>query len=551
MFDYLNLVYWLVALGSLLAWGRFATFVGEDLETKMIDLPELGWKLGMLGVMVVMFVVWVAMPSFWVAMPVNLVIAGGVVAVYWVLRVKALGSRGHLFQGALNTMASATGTMQAKKNAKQVQLAYLRSDDQPLPLPKRDDPLAVGLATADDILIQALVKRADQIEMVPGQGGGGYALGLLVDGVMYNQPALERTAAEAAIQAFKVIAGLSVEERRRPQSGKLKTRDASGTGTVWTIRSSGSTAGERISIIANEKGRWDMKVEAIGFSTDQMKAVKTLAEDTQGVVLVASQKGHGQTSTLYALLRQHDAFMNSLALFETDPKTEIEGATSVKYELKGSDQTYAKTLQSLFLKDPNVVMVSQVGETQTADTITRFVDEESAHGRRVYAGFVAKDAMDAVQQWVSLNTDKSTAIKELRMVVASRLLRILCPTCKIPYQPDEATLKKLNLPASRNLQAFKANTDMVVDKKGNKIVCPECSGTGFRGRTGIFEVMVINDEMRKAMINNANESQIKAIARKNHMILMTEHGIRKFATGITAINEVTRVMSSEKSKSGR
>src|SRR5262249_47004663 len=149
---------------------------------------------------------------------------------------------------------------------------------------------------------------------------------------------------------------------------------------------------------------------------------------------------------------------NSLAILETDPKAEIEGATTVRFEGRGSDQTYSKTLQSMFLKDPNVVLVSQVGDPQTADTISRFVSDTGSPGHRVYAGMNANDAMGALQLWVALNTDKPAAIESLRMIVAERLVRILCPTCKIPYQPDENTLKRLNLPIGRNLQSFKANT---------------------------------------------------------------------------------------------
>jgi type II secretory ATPase GspE/PulE/Tfp pilus assembly ATPase PilB-like protein len=290
-----------------------------------------------------------------------------------------------------------------------------------------------------------------------------------------------------------------------------------------------------------------LKVEGLGLASDQLKEVKTALADTQGTVLVASPKGHGLTSTLYALLRHHDAFMNSLALLETDPKAEVEGATAVRYEGRGNDVTYSKTLQSIFLKDANVVLVSQVGDPQTADQIARFVAEPSAHGRRVYAGMNANDTLGALQMWMALSTDKLAAVNALRMIIAERLVRILCPTCKIPYQPDEGTLKRLNLPVGRNLQSFKANTAPLVDKKGNRIICPDCGGTGFHGRTGIFEVLVIDDEVKKAIQGNANENQIKAIARKQNMILLVEHGIRKFASGITAINEVTRVLSNEKS----
>ncbi len=122
----------------------------------------------------------------------------------------------------------------------------------------------------------------------------------------------------------------------------------------------------------------------------------------------------------------------------------------------------------------------------------------------------------------------------------------MCPTCKIPYQPDEATLKRLNLPLGRNLQSYKANTEPIVDKRGRSMVCPDCSGIGYRGRTGIFEVLPITNEMKQALAAGANMNQIKILARKNNMILMVEHGIRKFAAGITTIHEVTRVMSLDK-----
>ena len=103
-----------------------------------------------------------------------------------------------------------------------------------------------------------------------------------------------RTVAESALQAFKVLGGLVAEERRRPQSGRFKTRDAGGALTMWTVQSSGSTAGERLTLLANEKGRWDMRLDALGFSSDQLKDIKAVTSDTKGVVLVTSPKGHGE-----------------------------------------------------------------------------------------------------------------------------------------------------------------------------------------------------------------------------------------------------------------
>lgn len=159
------------------------------------------------------------------------------------------------------------------------------------------------------------------------------------------------------------------------------------------------------------------------------------------------------------------------------------------------------------------------------------------------------DTLSTLDTWMSLNTDKPAAIECLRAIISERLVRILCPTCKVPYQPDEATLKRLNLPIGRNLQAFKANTGPITDAKGNKIICPDCAGAGFKGRTGIFEVLMIDDDIRKAVLAKANHTQIKAIARKQHFALLVESGIRKFASGITAMNEVTRILATDKNPS--
>ena len=158
------------------------------------------------------------------------------------------------------------------------------------------------------------------------------------------------------------------------------------------------------------------------------------------------------------------------------------------------------------------------------------------------------DTFSALEMWLAMNANKGEAAKALKAVIAQRLIRILCPTCKIPYQPDEATMKRLNLPVGRNMQSFKANTEPIVDRKGNKIICPDCAGIGFRGRTGIFEVLMVTDEIKHALATGAGINQIRVLA-KNNLLLLVEHGIRKFATGLTAIHEVTRVISTEKSGS--
>ena len=540
MYEYFNLIYWLIAFAALVAWARFATQISRDAHERLVNIPELPWKLMGMGILLVMFLVFVLMPSFWVALPLNLLIAAGGTAAFWRIRVRELGEKGHLFRNFIQSAKGASRAMESRRVNRQVQLSYMYNDDTPIPLPTPESPVAAGLSSADQMIIQALLRRASQVELSPS--AGNYDLKLFVDGVSYPQAPLPRPVAEGAIQALKTIGGLSLEERRRPQVGKFKTRDAEGVTTIWSARSSGTTAGERMILVANEHDQWDMRLEQLGMTADQLNDVKKVTEDTQGVVLIASPRHAGRSTTLYALLRLHDAFTNSVQTIETNPQADLEGVTVNRFDTRNPDLSYAKVLSSVFRKDPNVVLSAQCPDATSAETIARFAEE----GHRVYVGLPAFDAMAALELWLGLSPDKMLAISALRMIVSQRLVRILCPNCKIPYQPDEGTLRRLNLPVGRNLQSFKANTEPLVDKKGNQILCPDCGGTGFHGRTGIFEVLMITDEMKKALSSNANISQIKAIARKNNMILLVEHGIRKFASGITAINEVTRVLTPEK-----
>jgi type II secretory ATPase GspE/PulE/Tfp pilus assembly ATPase PilB-like protein len=550
MFGYINLIYWLLALASLIAWVRFAVFMCDDVTRNLVDQPELPWKLGSAGVFAVMLLFFFLMPSFWIALPINLVIAGGMIGAFWAIRVKALGPAGHLFKGAIQAAGNVSRGMEERKNARQVQLTYLRSDGSAIPLPSPTDPLAAGLGVADSLIIQALMRRAEIVDLAPAQEN--YTLSMITDGMPAPQSPLDRASAEAAVQAFKVLAGLSAEERRRPQTGNFRSRDAEGTTIVWTVRTTGSMQGERVILAANEKGQWSIPLEQLGMTSEQLAEVKKLAADTAGLVLVAAPRGHGRSTTLYSLLRQHDAFTNSVQTLEVNPQAEIEGVTVNRFDTRaGADASYSKQLQSLMLKDPNVLLVSQVPDNATADLITRYAGGSGdAEPHRVYTTVPAADSFAALELWQSLNSNKTQAANSLRMIISQRLVRILCPTCKIPYQPDEATMKRLNLPVGRNLQSFKANTEPMVDRKGNQITCPDCAGIGFRGRTGIFEVLVVNDEIKRAMSSGVNVNQIRVMARKNNLLLLVEHGIRKFATGVTAINEVTRVISGDKPSGG-
>ncbi|MEI8194651.1 MAG: hypothetical protein WCI73_01950, partial [Phycisphaerae bacterium] len=223
---FVNPIYWLIAVAATLAWARFATFVAHDVHDSLRKQNELVWKLVALSVLLLMTFLWVLLPSFWIALPVNLVLCGAVIGWYWMVRVQEMGPAGHLLAALISTMGRTSEKMSERRAARSVMLAYIAKDDKPIPLPQTDDPAHAGMTYADQMLVQALERRTQDIEMAPGNDG--YDLRFLVDGVPYPQSALPRNVAEPMIQGLKRLAGLALEERRRPQEGIFKIRDCSG-----------------------------------------------------------------------------------------------------------------------------------------------------------------------------------------------------------------------------------------------------------------------------------------------------------------------------------
>ena len=326
-----------------------------------------------------------------------------------------------------------------------------------MPLPAPDDPLAQGLPYADEMFVAAAAHRAEGIEMIPSNKG--YDIRFMVDGVAYPQESLDRTTGETIIQSAKNLAGMAIEERRRPQQGLFKVRNKEGTLTSWTIRTSGTTMGERLNASANEKGRWHFTPDQLGLSADQITVVKSIVADTRRGADRRAQQ-HGRTATMYSLVRLHDAFTNAVVTLESNPLEELEGVTINRFD---PAQSREFVFQSSV--DP-----AERSERCFIATVPGFANRGCyrpvrADSHRLYVGLTAFDTMAVLDLWLRIVTEKRAAVTSLRAIVAQRLIRLLCPTCKIAYQPDETTLRKLNLPVGRNLQSFKANTEPLVDSR--------------------------------------------------------------------------------------
>ena len=536
---YVNVIYVLAAVAVLVLWGRFLVWIDNDLPN-MPEQPALLWKGVLLASIAILLLVWLLIPNFWFALILNIFIPVALLAYYWRTRVQVLGTSGDLLGAISGHMTQFSAGRQAKKSVSQLGLRYEGKGGKPLHLPAVEDPGYNGVVLLDQLLIQGLENRAQRIDLMPSDQA--YEMSFTTDGVAYPQSGMQRSNAEPLIQAVKQLTGLSLEERRRPQSAAFTTRDADNNPVHWTANTSGTTAGERLWLQVNAKDNWKMPLDHLGMSSEQLTALREVLKGNEGLVIVSSPPHMGRTTTLYSLLANHDAYTTSINTFEINPRADFESISLTRFDPAAVNASHSKALQSLMLKDPHILMVAQCPDAATAELIAKYSREE----HRVYVGLRANDAFTALELWRKVLPDNQVAAAPLRAIISQRLIRLLCPTCKIAYQPDEAMLAKLNLPIGRDLSAFKANTQPSRDQKGNLIKCPDCASLGYRGQTGIFEILVINDEIRRAIATGRPVEEIRTLARKNNMMVLVEHGFRKFALGITSIQEVIRVCTPDK-----
>ncbi|MDA8375765.1 MAG: ATPase, T2SS/T4P/T4SS family [Planctomycetia bacterium] len=539
---YVNYMYIAGAVAVFLMWGRFLVWIDNDLPN-MPEQPAFLWKGVLLGSLVILMCIWLLVANFWFALILSIFIPAALLGYYWRTRVAVLGSSGNLLGVISGRLSQLSAGRQAKKSVAQLGLRYEGKGGRPLHLPAVEDPAYNGVVLLDQLLIQGLENRAQRIDLMPSSQA--YETSFTTDGVVYPQSGMQRSNAEPLIHAVKLITGLSLEERRRPQSAVFTTRDADNHPLQWTASTSGTTAGERLWLQCEAKDNWKMPLDHLGMSSEQLTSLREALIGTDGLFIVTAPTHMGRTTTLYSLLGSHDAYTTSMNTLEIHPRADFDSITVTRFDPSAENASHAKTLQSLMLKDPHILMVAQCPDAATAALIAKYSMED----HRVYLGLRANDTIAALELWRKVLPDNQVAAAPLRAIIAQRLVRLLCPTCKIAYQSDEALLAKLNLPIGRDLSAFKANTQPSRDPKGNVIKCPDCASLGYRGQTGIFEILVINDDIRRAIATGRSAEEIRTLARKNNMMFLVEHGFRKFAMGLTSIQEVIRVCTAGK-KSG-
>jgi general secretion pathway protein E len=529
----------------MLPWLAFCQWVEKDTEfvRRMGRNTWNGITLagGAIGLIVWMLLPWNTPGLFAAGFGLWFLSTIGTCAVYVVLRNGHVDANSRVFTSRhIKSWMGGLGKKQELKMAAVERVRLNNHNGQKVPVPT--DPTQTDtFEAAQNLLFDALWRRATEVEMLVG--ASDLRLAYRIDGVgTPRTEVLTKDGAALAINFIKTVGGLEIDERRRPQQGSL-TAVITGTNAPPTeieVRTSGTTQYEKLSLrIVGAENR--LRCADLGMSDKQLSNFEEIIRKPSGLVIVSGPRASGVTTTLYGALRNHDAFMQNLLTIERQPLMDLENITQHIYDSTKHEASYARQLQTVLRREPDVVMISDCLDRETAHLAAK----AACDGKKIYLGIQARDTFDALKKLVSLAGDLDAVAQSLVTLTSQRLVRKLCIACRQPYKPDPGLLKKANLPADKIDHFFRPPPGGLVDAKGNPILCSNCQGSGYFGRIGVFELLEIDDGLRELIAKGQPVSAIRAMARKNGMLYLQEVGLQKVMDGVTSMTELLRVMRDE------
>jgi len=515
-------VYFLAALPWLWACAWM------DKDTKAARMPREVWLTAGVAGGALGLLIWLLVPVFVVGLGVYLVIVTAIAAVYVMQRNAKVVPEARVL-----TREFFADLLQRRKEASVDLVSHLRVYDfrsQPAVLPEDGTVQEKNVFNqTQELLYDIMWRRASEVDISP-ESGEELKVRYVIDGMVVPCDPLARPVADGMIDYIKGLAGMDIEDRRRPQTGKIAV-DLAGQQVDIDLAAAGSTSGPRMQLkIVQEAVR--TRLAELGMPDDTLEMVRKVNAKRRGLMLVAAKSRNGLTSTLYSLMRDHDAYIQQLATLEMAPEADLENVTQNRYK---DPEEMTAVLAGVLRRDPNVVMVDACKTAEGAERILT-----AAADVKMLVGVSARDCFYALAKWVKAAGEAAAAVGPLDAVISQVLLRKLCPSCREAYQPDAERLRKANLPVGK-VEKFYRPPKNLTDEKGRPMVCPTCQGSGYLGRTAAFELLILNDDLKQLIASGAGLTRIKAEARKHGMLNLQEQALRLVMEGVTSIEEVIRV----------
>ena len=394
--------------------------------------------------------------------------------------------------------------------------------------PRRDEPTAPE-APRDDlvdlVLKSAIDNRASDVHVEPTETGA--RIRQRIDGVLQDVLELPASARDDVIAHRKALAGMDVAEKRLPQEGRLRSTAEDGADVNFRVSTVRTLFGERIVLRLLDERRRVPPLEALGMSDTALAELRHFLGYERGMILVAGPPGSGKTTTVCAALESIRSEGANIMTIEDPVEYQIDDVNQTQLNA-AIDLTFAGALRSVLLHEPDVILVGEIRDSETAK-----IAMQAAHaGQLVLATLQADDAPSVLTRLRDTGTEPYVIASAMVAVIAQRLVRRLCVSCREQHAPGPDTLLALSI----------ADVDAANFVFYRSVGCDQCNHTGYRGRVGLYEVMHVSDTLRRQIASDATEDQLRAAALSDGMISLGEAGLAKVKDGTTTVEELLRTV---------
>ncbi|ALO25782.1 type II secretion system ATPase GspE [Leptospira borgpetersenii] len=373
------------------------------------------------------------------------------------------------------------------------------------------------------ILSQAVNERASDIHIEPYEKS--LVVRYRVDGILHNVLSPPKSYHAGISSRIKIMSNLNIAENRLPQDGRIKLRLA-GKDIDIRVSTIPCQFGERIVMRLLNKTDQKYSLDTMGFYPDLIKSLRSLIYEPHGIVLVTGPTGSGKSTTLYSALSELNTEERNIITCEDPVEYQIEGISQMQMQEK-IGLTFATGLRAILRQDPDVIMVGEIRDEETA----RIAIQASLTGHLVFSTLHTNDAASAATRLIDMGIEPYLITSTVLGFMAQRLVRVICTQCKEIYKPTTSELESIGI--SRK-----------VLKNGNLHRgkgCSHCMGTGFKGRTGIYELLLVNSHIKHAILQGKDAGQLNEIALEHNFQTLKDYGVKKIIDGVTTIDEVLRV----------
>jgi len=405
-------------------------------------------------------------------------------------------------------------------------LSFLAAElDEPTDLLEVTDDAPI-IRLVNSLLSQAIRERASDIHIEPFEKE--MVARFRIDGILYNILTIQKRFQASIASRIKIMSGLNIAEKRLPQDGGMRIK-IGGKDVDIRVSLVPTSFGERIVLRLLYRESALLPLDKIGFTGDTLTRFNELIERPHGIVLVTGPTGSGKTTTLYAALSKINSPDKNIITIEDPVEYQLKGIGQIQVNAK-IHLTFAAGLRSVLRQDPDVILVGEIRDSETAEIAI----QAALTGHLVFSTLHTNDAAGAVTRLLDMKVEPFLISSSVMAILAQRLVRVLCRECREPYPITPAEIAELELAAgSEGRTVYRA--------KG----CPICFSTGYLGRSAIYELMTVDDEVRQLIMKNADASTIKALAMQKDMRTLRQDGAARVLEGVTSVDEVVRVTQKE------